>query len=492
MINPDFKPETMKKPKIYLKFALYFLPITICILFIVTLVSYYIVSTSLDNLSKLSINNVDVTPTLICDVLDCNSFTYLDQDDHIYKIFLKNRETDKLSLIKFGPLSSYDEKDYMFHVGPIASNLDLILQVTDGTIVINSSMFASVLTRLYIYFNVVIFIPYVIAFTVIYILNARNNMLKKGEFKSELETRLQRNLTEMLHHELGAPLALIDSNLEELKTMTIPCVKKHSMLCIKLANNNNNKNNNEFDTTVCEKCTKFKSAKYNDMLETYNNIDFGIERIKAILKIISSAKHIRFSNGTVPLYQIVDNVVSSVNSFKLSKITLTVYNEYLLKEYSVLSNNDLNNGSMTNILHVLINNAIEAYATRLKIKVNGLDVNNNGDYSKLELLIQDNGSGILNSKGEIIKTNKIFDYGFSLKDMSNGPRHPILKKLADIFGFNVIGENNSTRGIGLFISKATLEKAGGKLELYDTTKTGTTFRMVIPVKPTIYAENKKK
>lgn len=477
MIKPDINLNFLKNPKTYLKFLGFYLLIS----FIVYIVTLFILITVLNSsISRYNrfIDNFNSNLTTICSVFECTSLTFLNKIDQTYFVYKYDKEGNFYT-DTYGNLFEYQKDHNSYRISKFNTDFDIVFSINSGELIIQSEIYKNLLINICITFGILLFVPYTILFIIIYTFKVKQKLLEKGEFKSELETRLQRDLTEMLHHELGAPLALITSNIEELKNVTIPCIHKENRICsIHLVNDT-------YHTEHCNTCIYNKTPNdYEEKVEYFNNVDFAIERIKSILEIISKSKHIRFSNGTVPIYNIVENAIASINSFKVHKLEAVYTNSNLLKHYSVVG--ELGNGNFLNILHVLFNNSIEAYATKVNISVSTPEEN------MIEILIRDNGSGILDSKGRPNKTNDIFKYGYSAKD-ENCLRYKtgILTRFLDWVGFNYIKDNKTTRGIGLFISRETLQKAGGKLELYDTTKEGTTFRLLVPVKSTIYQEQKK-
>lgn len=478
MIKPDINSNFLKNPKTYLKFlGLYFL--VSFVVYIITLIIIVIVLNSSLSRYNRFIQDFNSNFSTICNVFECDSLTFLNKLDNTFFTYRYDKDGN-LYTENYGNLQNYKKSQNNLKISKFNTDFDIVFTINSGELIIESAIYKNLLTNIYITFSILLFVPYTILFVIIYIFKVKQKLLEKGEFKSELETRLQRDLTEMLHHELTSPLAVINSNIEELKNVTIPCIHKENRICsVHLVNDT-------YHTEYCNTCIYNKTPNdYEEKIEYFNKIDYAIERIKSILEIISKSKHIRFSNGTVPIYNIMENAIGSINSFKIHKLEAVYTNSNLLKHYSVVK--ELGNGNFLNILHVLFNNSIEAYATEVNIIASVVDEN------MIQILIQDNGSGILDSKGRPNKTDDIFKYGYSAKD-ENCLRYKagLLTRFLDWAGFNYVKDNKTTRGIGLFISRETLQKAGGKLELYDTTREGTTFRLLIPVKSTIYQEQKKK
>lgn len=476
----DLDIKILKNPFIYIKFLLYY------ILFISVLgmlLGYLLLMIYSDNYVRYesTLNKNGANADLACKILACDVIIYGSGDGNYTAVDVSD-PTHYVTLSEGRDYEKYVEelKGYLL-LPNVNSNLEIFLDSTNGLIVIDDNFYKTGIKKMIVSSLIILFIPFTIIFVSVYIRLAKKNLVSKGHYKSELETRLQRDLTEMLHHELGAPLAVIDGGVEELYELLYPCEYTKDNKCdIGMADNKSIYN-------ICEECSVFRKLREKDQVAIglFRDIEFSIDRIKSVLRIISSSKHIRFSNGTVPIYSICENIINSINSFKLHKITATYQGLDLLKKYSV--KRELGNGNLLNILHVLCNNAIEAYANQVEItaKLVTNDV--------MEIFIRDNGSGILDKDGNPVKDKNIFKYGYSYKDTEGTAKYTegLLVRIAHYLGFDASGGKKTTRGIGLFISKETVEKVGGKLELYDTCKEGTTFRLVIPVKLTQLEEQKK-
>ena len=261
-----------------------------------------------------------------------------------------------------------------------------------------------------------------------------------------MELSLQRNITEMIHHELNAPVALLTSQIDELyfKEFSI----RHEL--------------------------KFEpiTEKEKETYPLYEDIYFSIDRINYVLTTLARSKHIKFNNGTVPLLLIIKNMESSINAFKLEKIKVNVSNKDILQRYSVVK--QLGNGALMNILHILFTNSIEAYSSIIDISCEVLD------NTTLNLYIKDNGSGVKDHKGKFIKDDRIFKNGYTTKrnlDTEKGFFSSLFDKIEYV--------DNGDRGIGLFMVRNILNSSGGNIELYDTSEEGTTFKLTLPIKPTI-------
>lgn len=339
--------------------------------------------------------------------------------------------------------------------------------------------------RLYIITSIIIIILLLPLYIILCIIKERDNKLNKVSYKNELETTLQRNLTEVIHHEMAIPLALIRTLTDNLFIDMFRCPLYKEKSCVL---HTNLFCNNEEELKKCMLCanafnytrTDILGVRKIEFLDMYNKIILNIDRLNSILKLLAGAKHIKNSNGNNSLYKIIDNVVSSVNSFKLEKIKAFYEdNKKLLDKYAL--GHGLQNGELMNIVQVLVNNAIEALATEIHI------YSELGPDATMNIYFKDNGMGIRDSKNKIVTNNKIFEMGYTSKADEEDYKTDgiflvkickyILKKL------NVtLVKRKNTRGIGLYISRNVLREAGGDITLVETSAEGTTFCINIPIK----------
>lgn len=471
MVKPDIQIKDLKKFNIWASFILGYISVG-SLIAIVVFVSITIAISNVYNTYTKAINNGGYDLVMVCKMLSCSNLTIVDENTNFYASYIADHDKE-LNNTGNGYVRDLPNKERVRIFGNITTSLDIVLKTNYGTIIVDSGVYRETMANIAVLFTLIFFVPYTLLYSYIFLKRLKTSLIQKGEFKSELEVRLQRDLTEMLHHELGAPIAIIDSSIHEIAESILPCTHKSKDYC-DLGNNNNNNNNN-----ICKKCKIYieKKEELEPKVELINNITLSLDRIKSILKTISNSKHIRFSNGTVPIFNICENIINSINSFKLHKLDVEYVNPDILKSNSVLRK--LGNGNMLNILHVLCNNSIEAFADKVIFEAKLLDVN------MLELKVSDNGNGILDKNGLPAKNNDIFRYGYSSKDTNNKYyRDGIIVKLLNLLGFEVSMDNKTTRGIGLFISRETIRKAGGDIILDHTSEEGTTFKLLIPIKKT--------
>lgn len=409
-------------------------------------------------------SNISIIDT--CKVVKCEKIA-IKKDDTVWLYNVSKNGVFEFN--KAVPVEDYKAN----RKGLLNPKLNMVMEFDNYEIIIDNGVYNSVLVNSFIIVSIFIFIPYAILYIYFAIKLNIKNRLNKGLFKSELETRLQRDLTEVLHHELGAPITVLETNVNELSYLLYPCKKDITKVCSLIPDDNS------VMKSKCRTCerAKFISTIDKEKITLLKDINLAIERIKSILRIISNSKKIRFSNGTVPIYAICENIISSINSFKIRKLSATYENEEVIRKYSV--RHELGNGNLLNILHVLLNNSIEAGADKVVIKAHKVTS------EKLELYITDNGSGIRDKNNNIILDKNIFSYGYSTKDADNSRYKPNtwFTRMLDMLGFT-LETNKTKRGIGLYVSKVMLEKVGGSIELVSTSTNGTTFKITFPIKKT--------
>ena len=100
------------------------------------------------------------------------------------------------------------------------------------------------------------------------------------------------------------------------------------------------------------------------------------------------------------------------------------------------------------------------------------------------LYISDNGHGIQDKSGNLMTNSleTICSYGWTSKDKNGKPlkeKLSLFRKLLSYIKVDV-SDDETSRGVGLYTNRILLERAGGKLELVETTYEGTTFRILLP------------
>ena len=382
---------------------------------------------------NVSLNN-------LCIVLQCEG-VYIENynNEEVNRFFI--RKDNKLIYKTDIDMKKYEKFFYNF-----TKNNRIIINGNGYKLFLNSSIIYDLLYKSFFLILFISIVPYTIISIYFYIKRRKKEIIANRELKNNMELSLQRNITEMIHHELNAPVALLTSQIDELyfKEFSI----RHEL--------------------------KFEpiTEKEKETYPLYEDIYFSIDRINYVLTTLARSKHIKFNNGTVPLLLIIKNMESSINAFKLEKIKVNVSNKDILQRYSVVK--QLGNGALMNILHILFTNSIEAYSSIIDISCEVLD------NTTLNLYIKDNGSGVKDHKGKFIKDDRIFKNGYTTKrnlDTEKGFFSSLFDKIEYV--------DNGDRGIGLFMVRNILNSSGGNIELYDTSEEGTTFKLTLPIKPTI-------
>lgn len=299
------------------------------------------------------------------------------------------------------------------------------------------------------------------------------------ESQMNINEELRRRLTESVHHELSAPLSAIETNLKAGFMALYPCKHSRSGQCeLSLGT---------VSDDVCEKCPvkeKLTNRKGANPYWNYLNILTSIDQIRSVLDVMANSKHIQYTNGSVSLDKLVDNVSSNKRVDSLNLVKVEVINKHGLENYSL--GNGLKNGQFRNILTAMVNNSIEAEANRIIIS-HSLHANK----GFIEIYIRDNGIGVRDKKNRLIKNVKDFKikYGYSTKvsKADLGTEHNVtsfklkfFKLFTNIFGND--SEDVKVRGSGLHLNKTILEMAGGSLTLFRNSESGATFKLVVPIK----------
>lgn len=437
--------------------------IFIC-LFLIVLQSITIFSIYDDNIKGFQTKIDTIVKTegfdlnLICNVVSCKYAKYEDSN-FILKNGILEETNDKINTLKVF---------YLFN-----SDYDTVVKYQDNTyFIINNDKFLRILFFILLISSIAIFGIFFVMSIIIYALEAKRNIMEKSILKNNLESRLQRDMTESLHHEMGTPLAVISTLIEEIYKMLYPCKHTSSKLC-------SFKTKNEY-MSYCNSCIMFSGQNRNiDVIATkyYEKIMLSINSLNVIQNTIGESKHIKYSNGTVSLLEIITNVISSNNCYKVYKIEAEISNKDLLDKYAC--GVGLQNGEMLLVLNAMINNSIEAKANKMFVSA---VLSKSEDI--MEILIQDNGRGIRDRDGHIVNDINIFNYGYSTKTRDGEtlkPKNKIEKFMDKLFDVNNIDVANE-RGVGLSVNKRILNKSSGDITLISTDEHGTLFKITIPIK----------
>jgi signal transduction histidine kinase len=225
-------------------------------------------------------------------------------------------------------------------------------------------------------------------------------------------------------------LSLLAENIHhELKTPLVVIVNK-------LDNVKTILNENE----TCKLCTMQETDK---ILDDISLVEMHIDVIYNLLDRMKNFKNIKRTTDNKSLYEIITVAFQTLELFSKTKFEFKI--DSRLRNYIV-------NGKITNedILNVFINhikNSLEAQSTKFEVIMHKYHKN----ISYIQLI--DNGNGMTKDVQE-----KIFAPNFSTKEINN----------------------DETRGIGLYLSKTTLQTGGGNDFLIDSSPDGTSFGINIP------------
>lgn len=418
---------------------------------------YFVKIETIDKTEGLDIN-------LMCNVIGCDKvyFKINTSDKYNYDIFKNN----KGFLVHEG----FEIEKPKMLTGLLSEDYETIIPYKGNLFFINDSKYFDSMFILVLYASIVFFFMFSISFFIKLVNEYKESIIEKKNFTIETEGKLQRDLTESLNHELNMPVALIDTLINDLYSYMYPCSISENGIC--------DFRKEKLKTEHCHKC---RNSHYNREVDQiamshYYDMQMAIERITNVLNLISGAKHIKYNNGTISLYEIAKNIVDSNNSFKVNKVTAEYENLDLLKFYA--TGEGLSNGDLLNALHVMIMNSLEAKASKIKFRAEKLT------NTMLNLYVEDDGRGVRDDNDHVISTTDIFNYGYSTKELDGSNKCDKLKwwqKLTTRLGLK-FNKEKSPRGVGLSINKGIIEKAGGSMVLYKTTSKGTIFKLTIPIK----------
>lgn len=394
---------------------------------------------------------------LMCNVISCiyvkHGNTNFKLEDGILRITEENIDVERYF--------------YVFN-----KNLDTVITHGYTYFIINNENFIRIISYIVVFSSSVIFIIFFIMSLIIYVSETKRSIMEKSILKNNLESRLQRDMTESLHHEMGTPIAVIKTLIDEIYRLLYPCRHTSSKLCSFKTKNENH--------SFCSNCIIYTGQSRSiDVIATkyYEKIILALESLNVLQTVIGDSKHIKYSNGTVSLLEIINNVISSSNSSKVNKIEADITTKDLLDKYAC--GIGLQNGELLLVLNAMINNSIEAKSTKIKIESILTKTED-----RLEIYLKDNGRGVRDRDDNLVMDINIFNYGYSTKNSNGEALAPkkftekIIDKLFKLNNIDIITE----RGVGLSVNKRILNKSGGDIELVETNEKGTLFKITIPIK----------
>ena len=357
----------------------------------------------------------------------------------------------------------------------IDNNLRMIVRSDSANITVVQDSKEYVLNVAGVYIRVIV--VFSILFTILYMRNTmleiRGNMFRQHKKGQEMESKLQRIISESAHHEMMLPVATIKTLSNELRKLTISdyCRSIHDRYSIECIDESN---------TIMDK------RVYDGPVEDYfKRIENAISQLEVVLNQMSKSKEFKYSNGNKSIYDIVMNIDENLKTFRVdSRYSLILSGELTLKRYSV--GGTLTNGELMNFISNHINNSIEAKSSKIVVQAKL-----NKDKSKMHLYITDNGIGIRDKYNNIISdksiANSIFSAGMTTKDKFGNilvvkkEKPCSIKRFKQIISDVFKDEYESPRGVGMYINRQVLRENGGDLELMETSKRGTTFKMTFDI-----------
>ena len=398
---------------------------------------------------KFTLNNVYVPESYNigdimlsrCKAVSCKEVLLVDGEDSVYryKLTKNTRTADKIVYI------SNQNVNYHWLTEYLNNDLNLVVGIDNQIYIINDGNFIENIINITLYLYFMLFIFYSIIASYMQYLAYKNQVYEKGSYKMYTETKIQGNITEMLHHEINAPIAVLRSAKDEIYSLF-----------------------NEYK--VNEKETE----------EIRRAMEYGITRLETILSMLYQSRDIKKDDtDDNSIYMVLNHIVSSVNKINIGKLEPEFIDGVVLDELRI--NKTLGNGNFLNILQVMLNNSLEAGANKIVFKPEVINSN------FIWLYIKDNGRGIRDKNDRIFSNSGkvLTSYGYSSKD-KNGKqlKGNMVTRLLGMLGIQVI-KTDTNRGIGLYMNKTILRSVGGDIELFETSKEGTTFKIKIPVKKVV-------
>jgi signal transduction histidine kinase len=257
------------------------------------------------------------------------------------------------------------------------------------------------------------------------------DLMQFSSEKNGLQTLITSVLSENLHHEMKTPLCSISCELNNVRDVLTNVKFKPEKMCGSCG---------------------IVNVK-TDVEQSFFIIEENVKNIYNVIETIKMSKNAKHNDDLKSVYDIAHNasvIITSTSKVKNFKIKV----DERLKLFKL---KNFKSEDLTNIFINHLKNSIEANATRIVFDCPS-SVDSKGF---LTLFIVDNGNGIPEDA-----KSKIYELHFSTKDD--------------------IENRDSLRGIGLFLSReilrtyARIGKHHGDEYVYETSKEGTTFGLVIP------------
>ena len=380
---------------------------------------------------------------LLCSIVTCDQ-AYITENGTTYKY---DRKEGNLIKIEFDDIPTVI-------LGSISSEFETIVKYNNYTFVMDNEGPSELVIKLFGTLSIILWLVFSVLFYQFSSKQYREELYDKGNLKNYIENKSQRNITEMIHHEMVAPIAVIRSQVDAI-----------------------------YKAIYNENC-KYKRSYDMEVKEDIESINLALCRLDAILEMLRDSKQIKSSDSNLSVYAIASNIINTVRCFNIGKIDVKYEHEDILKKFSA---DKISNGMFLNMIQIMINNSVEAKASLITFNAEIIS------YDKLAVYITDNGRGIRDKFNRIVKnSDEIYKYGYSTKN-KNG--ETVVRKSKFRYLLSLIGVRlntvSSIRGIGLNLNKQLLTKIGGDISVVSTSETGTTFKLILPVKKISEKSNKK-
>lgn len=419
----------------YKNILLFFVSINI-VIFATTVVVYDNQLKYMEATVEFNINEYDeVDREHLCELLDCSKVIDVAHN----KTFLMNETRTRLIKTDFeDPILLPMWRNIMFVDGTIS----IYNEEAESYFVLNSQALS---VNIFIIFTIVIPVSLAIFIYPLFISirNEKENAIRQNAGNEALlANKSMIMITENIHHELNTPLEIIDNKIEKIHRVIDDYLIGEFEFFQKHEGDLKNVEMSRYDWEQDEK--RDINTRLIKLTPDFEFIKTASEQIYNILEKMKGFKHMRYSNGNKTVADIFEG------AFKIISISNSNYTHDIderLKSFSIESNS-FRNADLLGIAINNIKNSIEATASKVLIVYAGFD---NGF---LKLRVIDNGAGI--PKGA---EKKIFDPNFSTKS-----------------------NDNSIRGNGMYLNRQIIRQGGGDTKVLETSSSGTTIELIIPVK----------
>lgn len=420
-------------------------------IFVLGLINIWIFNSYIDNLQNTALlksnsyeaheeQTVETKLLLRCLHLYC--YKYIDKDNNVYNIIYTIADDRVIIKLKEAPNEQFK---VLLLNGNLTENFNMLLPIgTKGSYLIihtqdRIKLVFDILSKLYFVLSMLLFV-FITWFRYITI---KHGTYDQRSYKMYVENTIKGNVTEMLHHEINAPLSILQVTYDNV------------------------------NRSIAER----KITLTDTEQKTLEGFKYSLERINTVINFLRQDKHFKQVEKSTIL-RLVKRVIYDVNILNVIKLDLEMdrVTKHILKHYEL--GDSLTIGHFLNILNIMVVNSKEAGATTITVEAKVIDNN-----THMLLYIKDNGKGIRDKDGKIFKDseNIITQFGYTSKERKDYDRYGKIKTyLKNLFNIRIV-DTDSGRGIGLFMVKTILDQAHGHLKLIDTGENGTTFEIMIPV-----------